>query len=558
MLWMCWIVKSTKDTARACRRFSGRSLDVPRSAMQTWLSCDFFRLGIRRHATGQPAQSSYSVEEKTIAELSADMAASVISSHDLVGIYMQRIAALDRSGPTLRSIIAINPKALADAQALDAERSRGVLRGPLHGIPILVKDNIESADPLPTTAGSLALLDNYTYRDSPAVEKLRAAGAIILGKTNLSEWANFRSSLSTGGWSAVGGLTRNPYALDRSALGSSSGSGAAIAANLAVAALGTETDGSLTLPAAGCGLVGVKPTVGLVSRRHIVPLSHSQDTAGPMSRSVADAACMLTVMAGTDPEDSATWEADSHKTDYLAQLDPNSLRGARVGVARFMSKAWDAPLRGEFEAALEAMRRAGAELVEVEDDPPLESILQLELKVLESEMKAGLRCYLAESSPNVKVRTLSDVIAFNESEAARELLYFGQDRFVSAEAADDLDTASYRQARETSQRLAGPEGIDRLLKLHGLDTLVAPTGNPAFVIDLVNGDHIAGASSTLPAVAGYPHVTVPMGQVFGLPVGLSFVGAAWSEQRLLSLAYSFEQCTRARIRPTFAQSLPAL
>ena len=497
----------------------------------------------------------YAVEEKTAADLAADMAAGRVSSEELVRIYLERIETIDRSGPTLRSVLAVNPRALDDAKALDAERARGAVRGPLHGIPVLVKDNIESADPLPTTAGSLALAENTTGRDAPIVERLRKAGAVILGKTNLSEWANIRSSRSTSGWSAIGGLTRNPYAVDRNSCGSSSGSGSAIAANLGALSIGTETDGSITCPAAVNGIVGLKPTVGLLSRRHIVPISHTQDTAGPMTRTVADAALMLSVMAGTDPADSATAKADEHVTDYVAALSSGpGLSGAKLGVLRFAAGYLPA-LDATFDHALDELRGAGATIVEIEAFPGLGPINRDELDVLLTELKADLEAYLADAPPAVKARTLEELIAFNERETAREMRFFGQELFEQAAKTKGLDAAEYRKKVASNLRLAGPEGIDRLLREHGVDALIAPTTGPAWTTDVVNGDHYLGSATTLAAVAGYPHLTVPMGHVFGLPVGLSFIGPAWSEARLLALGHAFEQRTRARVPPTFAPAI---
>jgi amidase len=497
----------------------------------------------------------YAIEEKTAADLAADMAAGRVSSEELVRIYLERIETIDRSGPTLRSVLAVNPRALDDAKALDAERARGAVRGPLHGVPVLVKDNIESADPLPTTAGSLALAENTTGRDAPIVARLRSAGAVILGKTNLSEWANIRSSRSTSGWSAIGGLTRNPYAVDRNSCGSSSGSGAAIAANLGALSIGTETDGSITCPAAVNGIVGLKPTVGLLSRRHIVPISHTQDTPGPMTRTVADAALMLSVMAGTDPADAATAKADEHVTDYVSALSSGpGLSGAKLGVLRFAAGYLPA-LDATFDHALDELRGAGATIVEIEAFPGLGPINRDELDVLLTELKADLEAYLADAPPAVKARTLDELIAFNERETAREMRFFGQELFEQAAKTKGLDAAEYRKKVASNLRLAGPEGIDRLLREHGVDALIAPTTGPAWTTDVVNGDHYLGSATTLAAVAGYPHLTVPMGHVFGLPVGLSFIGPAWSEARLLALGHAFEQRTRARVPPTFAPAI---
>ncbi|MGV8929937.1 MAG: amidase [Brevundimonas sp.] len=424
------------------------------------------------------------------------------------------------------------------------------------GLPILLKDNIETAD-MPTTAGSLALVNNAPGRDAPLVARLREAGAVILGKTNLSEWANIRSSNSTSGWSAVGGLTRNPYALDRNTCGSSSGSGAAVAAGLAPAAIGTETDGSITCPAAINGIVGFKPTVGLVSRTHIVPISHSQDTAGPMTRTVEDAAIVLTVIAGSDPLDAATAEADARKLDYRAALDAGSLNGARLGVMRFAG-GYTAETLAVFEANLQVLRDAGAVLVDITEAPSDEAAMgEAELVVLLAELKADLNAYLASTDPEqVPTRTLADLIAFNQAEP-RELALFGQELFIAAEETGGLQDPAYIEARATSLRLAGAEGIDKLLRDHTLVALVGPTTGPAWTTDVVNGDHYGGAVSTMPAIAGYPHLTVPMGFVRGLPVGISFIGGKWDDARVLSLGYAFEQRTRALRPPTFARSIDA-
>ncbi|MES1199400.1 MAG: amidase [Pseudomonadota bacterium] len=466
--------------------------------------------------------------------------------------------AIDQSGPKLNSIIALNPDALAEARVLDRERKAGHVRGPLHGIPILVKDNIETADNMPTTAGSLALAQNATHRDAPVIARLRAAGAIILGKTNLSEWANIRSSASTSGWSAVGGLTRNPYALDRNACGSSSGSGAAAAASLAAAAVGTETDGSVTCPSAINGLVGIKPTVGLVSRTYVVPISHSQDTPGPMGRSVADVAALLNVMAGTDPADAATARADAHRADYAAALNANALQGKRIGVLRFeagFSPAVDA----RFADAINQLKAAGATVVEIAHEPPGvndEAVGKDEGAVLMTELRADLNTYLATAPQAVRSRTLADLIAFNKATPA-EMVLFGQDEFEKAEATKGLADPAYVQARDRARRTA-QNALDRMLRENNVDALIAPTLGPAWTTDIINGDHFTGGSSTtLPAVAGYPHLTVPMGQVAGLPVGLSFIGTAWSESRLLAFGYAYEQRAHARTPPTYPASVAA-
>ncbi|MEO6225915.1 MAG: amidase [Sphingomicrobium sp.] len=458
---------------------------------------------------------------------------------------LDRIARID---PQLGAVIALDPTAMDQARAVDA----GNLRGPLAGQPVLIKDNIESAGPLATTAGSLALANNVTNRDAPLVARLRSAGAIILGKTNLSEWANIRSGHSISGWSAVGGQTRNPYALDRNPCGSSSGSGAAVAAGLVRFAIGTETDGSVTCPAAINGIVGLKPTVGLVSRTHIVPISHSQDTAGPMTASVREAAELLTVIAGSDPADTATAQADRRKADYAATLDATSLKGARIGVMRFASGFGT---DSAFETALAVLRERGAMLVEIKkfDDGAIGSN---ELPVLLTELKADLATYLKGSPAPIPVRTLADVIAFNDAHALQELPLFGQDTFLDAQKTKGLSDPAYRKARRLGFQAAGPNGIDRLLKQHRVIALVGPTMPPTWKIDAVNGDQISGGgASSLAAVAGYPHLTVPMGLIKGLPVGLSFIGPKWSEARLLSLGFAYEQARGSFPAPTFIRSI---
>ncbi len=503
------------------------------------------------------AQAAYAVEEKSIAQLQTDLTVGRVTSEQLVRAYLARIERLDRNGPKLQAVLALNPDALADARKLDAERRAGHVRGPLHGIPVLIKDNIETTDPIATTAGSLALKDNIGHRDSPLVARLRAAGAIVLGKTNLSEWANIRSSRSSSGWSAVGGLTRNPYSADRSACGSSSGSGAAAAASLAAAAVGTETDGSVSCPSAMNGLVGLKPTVGLIPRTFIVPISHSQDTPGPMARSVADAAAMLTVMAGSDARDPQTADADAHKGDYTSALDPDALKGKRIGVMRF-DAGYDPNVDALLDRAIADLKAAGAEVVEIKTFASEPEIGKNEGLVLNTELKADMATYLASTPAAVKSRTLADLIAFDNAHAHEEMPFFGQETFEQADKTKGLDDPDYKKARETSYRLAGPEGIDKLLADNKLDALIAPTTGPAWTIDVVNADHFSGSDTTLPAVAGYPHLTVPMGQIDGLPVGLSFIGPAWSEARLLGLGYAYEQRTHRRRPPTYAKTSDAL
>lgn len=484
----------------------------------------------------------------TVTDLQTALAAGHTTSEKLVQSYLDRIDKIDRAGPALYAVLAINPDAIAAARALDAERAAHGVRGPLHGIPILLKDNIETADPMPTTAGSLALRDNMTHRDATLAAKLRAAGAIVLGKTNLSEWANMRGSRSVSGWSGLGGLTKNPWSPDRSACGSSSGSGAAVAAGLAAAAIGTETDGSVTCPASVNGIVGFKPTLGLVSRHNIVPLAHSQDTAGPMARSVSDVALLLGVMAGSDPADVATKDADAHRADYLGGLKPEALKGRRLGVMRFEA-GFHPETDAVFAHALDVLRQAGATLVEIDKLPGSEAIGDAELIVLLTELKADLAAYLATTPKAVTTRTLADLIAFNRDHADRELGLFGQELFEKSQATHGLDDPAYLEARKTSLRLAGQDGIDRMLAADHLDALVAPTAGPAWVVDTINGDHSTGQTSTLPAVAGYPHLSLPMGLVAGLPVGLSIIGPAWSDARVLAYGFAFEQALRFTAEP---------
>ena len=459
------------------------------------------------------------------------------------------ITRIERIDPQLHSVIAVDPTALGQAHAFDAA---GKAAGVVAGQPVLIKDNIESAGPLPTTAGSLALANNVTNRDAPLVARLRAAGGIVIGKSNLSEWANIRSNNSISGWSAVGGQTHNPWALDRNPCGSSSGSGAAVAAGIVRLAIGTETDGSVTCPAAINGIVGLKPTVGLVSRTHVVPISHSQDTAGPMTASVREAAALLTAIAGSDPADPATAEADRHKTDYAVLLDPNSLKGKRIGVMRF---AAGFGTDTAFATALAILRERGATLVEIKkfDDS---AIGKNELTVLLTELKADLATYLKGSPAPLAVRSLADAIAFNKAHMNAEMALFGQETFERAEKMKGLDDPAYKKARQASFVAAGPNGIDKLLRDNRVVALVGPTMPPAWKIDAVNGDQIAGGGAgSLAAVAGYPHLTVPMGLVKGLPVGLSFIGPKWSEARLLSLGYAFEQSRGPFPTPKFYRSI---
>lgn len=483
------------------------------------------------------------------------LARGLVTSRALTRMALRRMDRIDSAGATLNSVLSVNPAALADAAGMDRERHAGRVRGPLHGIPVILKDNIEAAGELSTTAGSLALKPNVTRRDAPLVRRLRDAGAVILGKANLSEWANFRSPRSISGWSAVGGLTRNPYALDRSACGSSSGTAVAVAAGIATVGIGTETDGSIICPASMTGVVGLKPSLGLVSRRFIVPISPEQDTAGPIARSVVDVAAVLGIIAGSDPDDSATIEADAHRVNYVAALDRNALAGARIGILRtaaLSSRQGDAL----FGQALDALRAAGAILVDVSapDDAQKTLLSNAESESLRTEFRAAIDTYLAATPPAVTVRTLDALIAFNEATPVETAL-FGQETFELAAKTKGLADPQYLQQRAAARRLAGPEGLDRMMREANVEAIVAQTSSPATVVDPVNGTRFLGSPSSLPAVAGYPHLTVPMGQVSGLPVGLSFIGPRWSDARVLSLGYAFEQRTRAWRAPTFPTTI---
>ncbi|WP_426193330.1 amidase [Massilia sp. DWR3-1-1] len=491
--------------------------------------------------------------EAGVREQQAAMAAGTLSSAVLVTRYLARIAALDKRGPTLNAIIELNPDALDIARALDRERAAGKLRGPLHGIPILLKDNIATADKMSTSAGSLALDGVRARRDAFVAAQLRAAGAVILGKTNLSEWANMRSTHSVSGWSGRGGLTRNPYALDRNTSGSSSGSGAAIAASLATLAVGTETDGSIVSPASTCGLVGIKPTLGLVSRSGIIPIAASQDTAGPMTRSVSDAALMLAAMVGADPADSSTSGAGTPGADYVRALAPGGLRGKRIGVARNFFGSADG-VDAVIERALAVLKGQGAILVDVKV-PNTDKYNDSETEVLLYEFKPGLAAYLAEYAPHAPIRTMADLIAFNLRHASGELRFFGQEHLLKAQEKGALTEPAYLEALANNRRYAREEGIDQVLREHRLDALVAPTGGVAWLTDFINGDHYGGSFSSPAAVAGYPHITVPAGLLNGLPVGLSFVGTAFTEASLIGMAYGYEQASGQRRAPTFAPSV---
>jgi amidase len=511
----------------------------------------------RSLAPAAPAQAGqFELAEKTVAELQAGMRSGQYTARSLAERYLRRIAEVDASGPTLRAVIETNPDALGLADQLDQERKTKGARGPLHGIPVLIKDNVATADKMQTTAGSLALVGSRPPRDAFIVERLRQAGAVILGKTNLSEWANFRSTHSSSGWSGRGGQCRNPYALDRNPCGSSSGTGAAIASSLAAVGVGTETDGSIVCPSSANSLVGIKPTLGLVSRSGIIPIAHSQDTAGPMCRTVTDAAILLGAMAGVDPRDGAT-AASSGKVeaDYTKFLDANGLKGARIGVAR--AKFFGQSEKGDavVEAAIAVLKQQGATIVDPADIPHTGEFDDTEFDVLLYEFKADLNAYLAGLGPSAPVHTLQEIIDFNERNKDREMPFFAQEIMLRAQEKGPLTEQKYLDALAKNHRLSRVEGVDAVMEQHKLDAIVTTTGGPPWVIDLVDGDHFVGGSSTPAAVAGYASITVPAGYTHGLPVGMSFIGRAYSEPTLLKLAYAFEQASKARHAPTFAASV---
>ncbi len=498
------------------------------------------------------APAPFEIEELTIGELQRRMASGRETARSLTEKYLARIEALDRQGPSVRAVLETNPEALAIAGALDAERKAGKTRGPLHGIPILIKDNISTSDRMTTTAGSLALEGSISAADAFVAHRLRQAGALLLGKTNLSEWANFRSTHSSSGWSGRGGQCRNPYALDRNPSGSSSGSGTAAASNFAAASIGTETDGSIVSPSNNCGLVGVKPTLGLVSRSGIIPIAHSQDTAGPMCRTVADAALLLAAIAGVDASDASTRESTGKgASDFSKSLDPKGLDGARIGVPRKGLFGQSPEADRLIEAAIGDMKKLGAVIVDPADIATVRDVNESEFEVLLYEFKADLNAYLWALGTRARHHTLTELIAFNEKNRDREMPYFGQEIFEKAEAKGPLTEKEYLDALAKDLRLSRKEGIDKTMDEHQLDAFIAPTSSPAALIDLVNGDYGVGGASTLPAVAGYPHITLPAGFSWGLPVGISFFGRAWSEPTLIRLAYAYEQATRHRRPPRF-------
>ena len=502
-----------------------------------------------------PEVAAFELDEITIAELQDGMTSGKFTARALVERYSQRIDEIDKRGPAVNAIIEMNPDALSIAAALDQERKAKGPRGPLHGVPVLIKDNIATADRMMTTAGSLALVGSKPPKDSFVAQRLRAAGAVILGKTNLSEWANIRSSHSVSGWSGRGGLTRNPYALDRNPCGSSSGTGAGISANMAAVGIGTETDGSIVCPSSSNGLAGIKPTVGLVSRAGIIPISHTQDGAGPMCRTLRDAAILLSALAGVDPDDNATAaSAGKSQNNYAQFCDPNGLQGARIGVARKyfgFSDSVDA-LMGH---AIDVMKTHGATMVDPAEIPTLGKFDDSELTIFLYELKADLNAYLTWLGPSAPVKTLQDIIEFNERNHEKELPYFGQDLFLKSQAKGPLTEKEYLDALAKNHQLARTDGIDAVMDQHKLDAIIGPTGGPAWITDLITGDHFGGGSSNAAAVAGYPNINVTAGFISGLPVGISFFGRAWSEPTLIKIAYAFEQATKARHSPQFLASV---
>ncbi|HVS60688.1 MAG TPA: amidase [Gemmatimonadaceae bacterium] len=498
----------------------------------------------------------FALDEATLADLQSAMASGRMTARSIAQQYIDRIHALDRTGPTLRSVLEINPDALSIADTLDRERKAGRVRGPLHGIPILVKDNIGTADRMTTTAGSYALAGSIPLQDATIAARLRAAGAILLGKTNLSEWANFRSTHASSGWSGRGGQVRNPYVLDRNPCGSSSGSGAAVSANMCALAVGTETDGSIVCPSSANGIVGIKPTLGLVSRAGIIPIAHSQDTAGPMARTVRDAAILLNVLAGVDPRDHATSSSSGHgQSDYTTFLDPNGLRGARIGVARTKFFGYSDVTDKLINDAIDAMKAQGAVIVDPANIETAGKFDDSEFDVLLYEFKADLNNYLASLGPKAPVKSLQDIIDYNDRHKDQEMPFFGQEIMLQAQAKGPLTEKKYLDELASNLKMSRTDGIDATMDKYKLDAIVAPTGNPAWTTDLINGDHFSGASATPAAVAGYPNINVPAGFSHNLPVGISFFGRAYSEPTLIKLAYSYEQSTKHRRAPQFIPTL---
>ncbi|MFZ0687355.1 MAG: amidase [Terriglobales bacterium] len=546
--------KSSKSNSRRAFLRAGVSATLASAAYPAFASARALDPPPATAQTGAALRQDFVLDEITIEDLQKGFASGKYTSRSVTEMYLARIHEIDKAGPRVNAVIEINPDALQIAENLDRERKANQQRGPLHGVPILIKDNIDTGDRMQTTAGSLALAGTPASNDAFVAAQLRRAGAVILGKTNLSEWANIRSSHSTSGWSGRGGLTRNPYALDRNPCGSSSGTGAGVSANLCVAGVGTETDGSVVCPSSANGLAGMKPTVGLVSRAGIIPISHSQDTAGPMARTVRDVAILLGAMAGADPQDAATADPQAKAfPDYTKFLDPAGLRGARLGVVRKYFGFNDA-VDQLMEKLIDEMKHAGAEIVDPADIPTIGKFDESESTVFYYELKADLAAYLARR-PASAVKNLKDVIDFNERNRDRELTYFGQDFFLKSEQKGPLTSKEYLDALALNHQLSRAEGIDFVMDKFKLDALVAPTGGPAWVTDLINGDHAAGGSSSAAAVAGYPNINVTAGYLWGLPVGISFFGRAWSEPTLLKIAYSFEQLTKARQKPRFLTTI---
>jgi len=502
----------------------------------------------------EPFKDDFEIRETTILQLQQDMQSGKYTSEKLVSLYLERIQKLDKNGPILNSVIELNPDALLLARELDTERKSGKVRSSLHGIPVLIKDNIDTADKMATSAGSLALAESRARQDAFIVTRLREGGAVILGKTNLSEWANFRSTRSSSGWSGRGGQTVNPYVLDRNPCGSSSGSGVAVSANLCVAAVGTETDGSVVCPSSTNGIVGIKPTVGLLSRSGIIPISHSQDTAGPMTRTVSDAAVLLGLLAGPDPRDEASRSEPAGIKDYSQYLDINGLKGTRIGVARNFF-GFNDRVDQLMEQAIQAMREQGAEIIDPANIETAKEIEEIEFDVLLFEFKTDLNRYLSNLPASVTSRSLTHLIAYNEANKDKEMPWFAQELFLMAEQKGPLSDKVYLKEAADLKRLAGKEGIDATLAKNKLDAIIAPTGGPAWNTDWVNGDHFSGGSSSPAACAGYPAITLPAGFISGLPVGITFMGAAWSEPVLIRLAYAFEQATGHRQAPQYKPRL---